>query len=410
MRHRCVGVGHWSKAEYRQRGSEYGEETEAIAPPMAREGSAVCTELGISCEVEFRFEFCADIPVPAGSFSGEKRKKMAAVYLSQKQSQILKLAQEGNSAFYMGSAEHTQFNSKSATTNKSYSSRWTRFHQISYASFNCAQLFLTHRFEAGGHTHDPSTAIATGVQFSISYPQGNVAGSVVWDKVEVGRYSIENQALPATDTIANEPISSGFSGILGLALLLSSIIAEHIPRNQQCTRRRCLGIECVFHHPHILCTLRLLPFPLLLAPRLPPHTLSPRNWTTSRCHCGRPKVSVRTIAVGSVFPTAVLDSGVPLILTTQAVAKGIYGVIGISPAIDGQYYVPCAAPLNMTIALDNRPEIPIHPLDLTAEPPKSNQAQFCIGLIQPADVVLGVPNSAIGNMILSVPSCATRVA
>jgi hypothetical protein len=39
---------------------------------------------------------------------------------------------------------------------------------------------------------------------------------------------------------------------------------------------------------------------------------------------------------GEAFPTAVLDSGVPLILTTSAIANGIYGAIGISPAQDGQ--------------------------------------------------------------------------
>ena len=57
----------------------------------------------------------------------------------------------------------------------------------------------------------------------------------------------------------------------------------------------------------------------------------------------------------------------------------------------------------MTITLDNRPEIPLHPLDLTAEPPNDNQAQFCIGLIQTADPQLSNPNSSLGDMILGVP-------
>jgi hypothetical protein len=57
----------------------------------------------------------------------------------------------------------------------------------------------------------------------------------------------------------------------------------------------------------------------------------------------------------------------------------------------------------MTITLDDRHEIPLHPLDLTAEPQGDGRASFCIGLIQAADSVLATPNSVIGDMILGVP-------
>jgi len=57
----------------------------------------------------------------------------------------------------------------------------------------------------------------------------------------------------------------------------------------------------------------------------------------------------------------------------------------------------------MSITLDNRPETPLHPLDLTAEPPSDNQAQFCIGLIQTADSQLSNPSSSLGDIILGVP-------
>ena len=57
----------------------------------------------------------------------------------------------------------------------------------------------------------------------------------------------------------------------------------------------------------------------------------------------------------------------------------------------------------MTITLDDRPEIPLHPLDLTAEPPQSNQAQYCIGLIQTADSQLSDPDNSLGDIILGVP-------
>jgi hypothetical protein len=66
-------------------------------------------------------------------------------------------------------------------------------------------------------------------------------------------------------------------------------------------------------------------------------------------------------------------------------------------------YVPCTTPLNMTITLDNRPEIPLHPLDLTAEPPQDNQAEFCVGLFQTADSQLSNPSNSLGDIILGVP-------
>ena len=66
-------------------------------------------------------------------------------------------------------------------------------------------------------------------------------------------------------------------------------------------------------------------------------------------------------------------------------------------------YVPCTTPLNMTITLDDRPEIPIHPLDLTAEPPQDNQAEFCTGVIQTADSQLSNPSNSLGDIILGVP-------
>ncbi|RXW13833.1 hypothetical protein EST38_g12019 [Candolleomyces aberdarensis] len=106
--------------------------------------------------------------------------------------------------------------------------------------------------------------------------------------------------------------------------------------------------------------------------------------------------------MGGVFPSAVLDTGVPLILATSRIANAIYGAVGVTPAEDGMYYVSCSTPLNLTIRLDNRKPISLHPLDLTAEPQGDTQAKFCIGLIQSADSALGRPNS-IGDMILGVP-------
>jgi len=91
-----------------------------------------------------------------------------------------------------------------------------------------------------------------------------------------------------------------------------------------------------------------------------------------------------------------------LIITTPALANGIYGALGIGPGSDGNYYVPCATPINMTITLDGQDELPLHPLDLTTEPAGQSSSQYCLGLIQTdpsqltatserADMILGVP-------------------
>jgi hypothetical protein len=50
----------------------------------------------------------------------------------------------------------------------------------------------------------------------------------------------------------------------------------------------------------------------------------------------RRPVQIGRSNTGAVFPSAVLDTGVPLILTTSAVANGIYGAIGVGPGADGQ--------------------------------------------------------------------------
>ncbi|MGH7239967.1 MAG: hypothetical protein ACREHG_07865 [Candidatus Saccharimonadales bacterium] len=38
---------------------------------------------------------------------------------------------------------------------------------------------------------------------------------------------------------------------------------------------------------------------------------------------------------GTEFPLAVLDTGVPLILTTSNIANAIYGALGVGPSQDG---------------------------------------------------------------------------
>jgi hypothetical protein len=52
---------------------------------------------------------------------------------------------------------------------------------------------------------------------------------------------------------------------------------------------------------------------------------------------GSPKsVNLGNSRSGNALPTAILDTGVPLILATSTIANGIYGALGIGPAADGQ--------------------------------------------------------------------------
>ncbi|KAG6856074.1 hypothetical protein H0H87_007685 [Tephrocybe sp. NHM501043] len=294
--------------------------------------------------------------------------------------------------------------------------------------------------QTSGHLYDPSSSTSTDKSFKIDYLQGQVSGPIVWDKFVVGEYSIENQALAAADSITNEPLGPLFSGILGLALPLNSIIAQAIPPVTSNSPDGAAWASNLFSITPSSSAPSARFISLLLS--RPGSDAVPSQLGIGRhpAYVGANhdlggvqydvleseeqgtlfwKVSVREVMVwvngekrpvnigrsnnGAVFPSAVLDSGVPLILTTTAVANGIYGAIGVSPAADGQYYVPCTTPLNLTITLDDRTPISLHPLDLTAEPADDNASAFCVGLIQPADSVLTLPSSGIGDIVLGVP-------
>ncbi|KAF8875284.1 aspartic peptidase domain-containing protein [Infundibulicybe gibba] len=248
--------------------------------------------------------------------------------------------------------------------------------------------------------YNPDGSDPTNQTFSISYLQGTVSGPIVWDHVEVGGYSIESQAFAAADNVANEPLTSKFAGILGLALPLNSIISETIPpvRDNSPDGR---------HPTEIVTDPKKIHYSNLVSDRLGIlyWKTSLRAITVYVDSVAKP-VNIGRSITGAAFPSAVLDSGGPYILTTTAIANAIYGAIGVSPANDGKCklsdYVRCDTPLNMTFTLDDRPEFTVHPLDLTTQPGNDNRAQFCVGLIQPADTQLAA-NPAIGDMILGVP-------
>ncbi|KAF9218776.1 acid protease [Gyrodon lividus] len=287
-----------------------------------------------------------------------------------------------------------------------------------------------------GRLYDPGSSQSTGASFSIEYLSGSVSGPIVWDQVQIGGYIISNQALAAATTVTNEPLSYNFDGILGLALPLNSVIQRNVSATTSDApdgaplSSNLLSITPATNAPSQAFFSLTLARPgssqlpsLLGIGRHPPEIVPDPTkiqysslvsdsfgtlfWkTTVRAITVYVNGQARSIALhslsGAVYPTALLDSGVPLIITTSEIANGIYGALGVGPASDGNYYVPCVTPLNMTITLDGQPELPIHPLDLTAEPAGQSNSQYCIGLIQADDTQL-TTTPDIGDMILGIP-------
>ncbi|KZT12311.1 acid protease [Laetiporus sulphureus 93-53] len=281
--------------------------------------------------------------------------------------------------------------------------------------------------DADGHVYDPSSSIPSNETFSITYASGEVSGPIVWDSIQLGGYNITNQALAAASTVNSEPLEDDFDGILGLALPQDSIISDTIPIDPV---NGLTGAALTYNlfssddgpsAPFYSLALErpgsdAVPSVLGIG-RHPdglvsdPSKIQYAGTVTSRVGVQFWEASIRAITVyvdgearpvslsSYAYPTAVLDSGTAVILASPNIANGIYGAIGVSPSEDGSYYVPCTTPLNMTITLDDRSELPLHPLDLTYA--TESDTSTCLGLIQniaELDSPLNLP-----DMILGVP-------
>ncbi|ESK96523.1 aspartic peptidase a1 [Moniliophthora roreri MCA 2997] len=305
---------------------------------------------------------------------------------------------------------------------------------------------------ASGNIYNPTVSgTSSNVPFDITYLSGYVQGTIYWDTFNIGGYSIESQALAAATVVNNEPLQSKFNGVLGLALpqnsIISGLIAPSISSPQDgahfLTNLFSISPQSTAPAARFISLTLSRPgsdrIPSLLGiGRHPSKSAIPAiggDGQKVQYATPLPSVNDRGISVGTLFwkssikdvtvwvdnqprpvklarsglgatgggsyPTAVLDSGVPLILSTRAIADAIYGAIGISPASDGMYYVDCKTPLNLTITLDDRSPIPLHPLDLTTEPGRSATSLNCVGVIQASDDNLRKANAV--DMILGVP-------
>lgn len=314
--------------------------------------------------------------------------------------------------------------------------------------------------QTNGKLYDPSQATQTGKPFRINYVEGDVSGPIVWDTIRLGGYEIDGQALAAATNVDSEPLSPDFSGILGLALPLNSVISTQVAPTTSSTPDGAVVASNLFSisPSYIAPSYRFISLtlarpdggassvPSLLGiGRHPPEDVVPDPSKVEysslapppAAGTGAPPHYWQTLLNGiSVYvdgvkmpvtvgpsATAIVDSGMPVILARQDIANGIYGALGVGPGNDGQYYVPCTTPLNMSVSLDSRSDIPLHPLDLTysgqafygslstpsgvtsltsgTSVSSASSSNMCLGLIQAypagaqleelADVILGVP-------------------
>jgi hypothetical protein len=183
-------------------------------------------------------------------------------------------------------------------------------------------------------------------------------------------HHLSHSLAAAASTVDSEPLTSSFQGILGLALPLNSVIASIIPPVTGNTPDGAAWASNLFSltpissapAAHFLSLSLERPgsdrVPSLLGIGRHPSSLvsdpSSINYfplVSDRAGIIYWKVTVRAITVyadgqrkpidiavsaeGGEYPTAVLDSGVPVILTTPNIANGIYGALGIGPAADG---------------------------------------------------------------------------
>lgn len=175
----------------------------------------------------------------------------------------------------------------------------------------------------------------------------------------------------AASSVDREPLTAGFTGILGLALQPNSLIAAALPPtlgddpDGAPPAANVFGLTPASDAPaarfvslalgrpgseQVASQLGIGRHPGALVPD--PSKVNYSRLVADRDGARFWKTSVRNVSVwvggeervidlprggsGGVFPSAVLDSGVPVILVRSALANAIYGALGIGPGSDGQ--------------------------------------------------------------------------
>ena len=171
----------------------------------------------------------------------------------------------------------------------------------------------------------------------------------------------------AVNDVQSEPLAPNFSGVLGIALPLNSIVTADVPPVTSNSRDGATWVPNLFsinnapsfqflslalsrpgsdqvqsalgigEHPTTL-----VPDPSLIRYSTPVFDKSGALFwkatvraITVYVNGVAEQVQLGTSNTGAPFPNAILDSGTSLIFTTTTIANAIYGSIGITPAADG---------------------------------------------------------------------------
>ncbi|ODO01903.1 hypothetical protein L198_02632 [Cryptococcus wingfieldii CBS 7118] len=265
---------------------------------------------------------------------------------------------------------------------------------------------------------------------NITYQTGAVDGTIYWEQLNVGDFSIGYQAFIAATAVTNENLKGGnFSGVLGLSLpAASSILAEiggttgsnpdgatfldnlfgagssapserlfalSLSRREDVRTLSTFGIGAT---SPLFCPSPCSPHfvPIVAQPslgstgythwRVQIQSLSVTTWSDEKSGTGATtsKVALGNSKVYSTkgSPLAVLDSGgVQILVGSRNYAEQIYGAIGVSMSSDGLYRLPCSKQIALAFNIGGV-DIPVHPLDMSYVDPSDLGQSTCIGMVQ----------------------------
>ncbi|CAE6354844.1 unnamed protein product [Rhizoctonia solani] len=271
------------------------------------------------------------------------------------------------------------------------------------------------------------TTVDSGAITDFTYLVGSVQGNIVFENIKLGSYPIANQALLSASQIENERLTSNFVGLLGLALEYNSLlvdqfkdklefsvstVATNLFSSATSPVNRTIGVSLerpgqsnsgipsllsIGRHPS-----KVVPDPSKISYssitdgthwRLPITEITAwivgnYNDTTQAYNFNtRRDVQLTTSTVSgsrSIWPLATIDTGGAQIISTRALANAFWGALGIGPASDGMYYVPCNLPVNVTFRIGSV-EYAVHPLDMTYLDSYNPYTGNCIGSWQASD-------------------------
>ncbi|ODN97025.1 hypothetical protein I350_08003 [Cryptococcus amylolentus CBS 6273] len=265
---------------------------------------------------------------------------------------------------------------------------------------------------------------------NITYETGAVDGTIYWEQLNVGDFSIGYQAFIGATAVTNENLKGGnFSGVLGLSLPAASSILDEIRGTTGSNPDGATFLDNLFGAGSSAPSERL--FTLSLSRREDVRTLSTFGiGATSPLFCPSPcspnfvsivaqpslgstgythwRVQIQSLSVttwsdeksgtgatttkvalgnSKVYstkgsPLAVLDSGgVQILVGSWSYAEQIYGAIGVLMSSDGLYRMPCSKQIALTFNIGGV-DIPVHPLDMSYVDPSDLSQSTCIGMVQ----------------------------